>query len=579
MTERRGDQGFSVAPRAVDGGGASRRRGPRRIGVVVVVLASVALIAVGWLGPQLDRRPSLDIAYFATPTPSGSRGPSPSPSPTLRPDETPSATPLPRITLANGEPPAGHIAMVSDHLRVLDLRTGDVAEGPTVDYGGFAVRASAAGGWRCICSDTGNGTSLTRTIRDMDLDPSAGITRTTDLLTLPAIRSEFTGQYSVGFDLDLAADGRKAILATGTRSGLSFAFDLRTVDLDADETSPPVAIGTITIPRPPPTPTTAPSPTPTDPGAGPTFPPDEAYLDGPHIRLAPDGRTAFVWGFAQRVTNDTSDPPVGAGWRVELRPDGSIGAVTDAPAVTDMPAFCTSVGFATGDRLVMVCPTVDDLGNMVDPFSMTIHVVGLDGRTIGSVALSATSGGYGTEPLFDRANGRVYVWDPINLTLDRVDIAKLTVDRTKFDAAATAGPGGPSLGGQAPAVWADADSAIQLQTNGQLAGSTDGERLYALGFTPGAEFDGGSGQASAGVFVIDRSTLALIAHWAPVANDSGIAVLPDGRIATAAQPGYDVEGRVVPWAGSLALHDAVDGRILARYGQVSADSMPTIVDR
>ena len=87
------------------------------------------------------------------------------------------------------------------------------------------------------------------------------------------------------------------------------------------------------------------------------------------------------------------------------------------------------------------------------------------------------------------------------------------------------------------------------------------------------------GQASQGVFVIDRATLGVVQHWAPTANDATVAVLADGRVAVIGQPGLNAAGDEVPWEGSITLHDGVDGRILTRYGRVSVDMPPVVVRR
>src|SRR5829696_9144158 len=124
MTERRGDEGFSVAPRRL--GGPPGRRRFRGIGVFVAI---VAIVAVASLGPRLSDRPSLDLSFFATPVPNGTPSPTPSPTPRVG-APTPGPTPLPIITRPEGPATAGRLAILSDNLRVLDLGTGRVVDGP-----------------------------------------------------------------------------------------------------------------------------------------------------------------------------------------------------------------------------------------------------------------------------------------------------------------------------------------------------------------------------------------------------------------------------------------------------------------
>src|SRR5205814_7900977 len=97
MTERRGDQGFTVTPQRLGGHdvrGGSRRR---RVGLAVVSAAAAAIFTIGWLGPRLNDRPSFDTAFFATPTPTSS-APSPTPTPTFVPIGPIGGTPPPPLT-------------------------------------------------------------------------------------------------------------------------------------------------------------------------------------------------------------------------------------------------------------------------------------------------------------------------------------------------------------------------------------------------------------------------------------------------------------------------------------------------
>jgi len=100
----------------------------------------------------------------------------------------------------------------------------------------------------------------------------------------------------------------------------------------------------------------------------PTPSPQDLYLDGPHVRVAPDARVAFVWGVVQQPRSD------------------------GIPARTE---------FAVGNE-------------------------------------------WHFEPLFDRANGQIYAWDPTQLTIARVDARTLVVEEATFD------PLVESSGGLAP---------------------------------------------------------------------------------------------------------------------------------
>jgi hypothetical protein len=569
MTERRGDQGFTVAPRSVGAERQSGRRGPRRLGVAIVLLAAIALIGVAWLGPRLANRPSFDAAFFATPTPSTTG--SPSATPTLAPGRTPQITPLPAITLPDGVPQEGRLALLGDALRILDLRTGDTTVARAIGLGRDAIFREATGhGWVCVCvNDVTGSAGAEQVIRLERFGADGQPLGSTDLATVPAPTNTDFGQSALAMDVDLSPDGSWGLLATATRSGRSWEIALRRIDLVRARTGRPVVVGMIRLPTPAVTPTTPPD----QPG----MPTDESTLDGPHLRIAPDGRSAFLWGIAQHFAIDTVDATVQTGWRIQLETDGSVGAVDDSAGFKDMPLYCGQAGFAANDRFVWIC-AVEQSDPTVSGYSFRVVTIDSEGRSAGEVEFAADPDGYFAVPLFDRANGRVYVWDPVKLTMVRIDVHALTVDTVTFDAAATASPGGADHGGSLVPVWRDTDSAVQMQPFAQLAGSRDGSRIYAVAIRQ-VQTAGEYAQGSNGVYVIDRATLALVGHWAPISSDFAVTTLPDGRVATAALPGYDADGRTVPWGGVLTLRDPADGRILARYGQVSTDMPPILLNR
>jgi hypothetical protein len=568
MTDRRGDSGFSVAPRPVGGDARAGRRRTRRLGVAAVLLTAIAVIGVAWLGPRLASRPSFDVSFFATPTPSTSSSPSRSPS--LRPGQTPQVTPLPAITLPDGVPQEGRVALLGDTLRVLDLRTGDATEARPMIVGRDAFFADPAGdGWACVCLDDGAGPSGPTQVVRLERIGADGRSRgSSDIATISAAASTDFGQSDVTMDVDLIPGRAQALLATATRSGRSWELMARTIDLATGTTGAPVVIGTIELPTPSVTPTAPPD----DPG----MPTDQSTLDGPRLRIAPDGRSAFLWGVAQHFAIDTVDATVAAGWRVELLADGSVGAAKSTRGFADMPMYCGVAAWASSDRFAWACP-VDDAERSDGSYHFRIQTMGPDGRTAGRADLEPNVDSYFAAPLFDRANGRVYVWDPLALTIQRVDVHDLGVDLATFDPAETEAPGGPDHGGSSTPDWRGGDSLVRIPL-GQLAGSTDGARLYGVAIRP-VESSGEYRQGSSGVFVIDRATLALLDHWAPVGADVSVVTLPDGRVATSAVPGSDADGRAVPWAGALTLRDPADGRILARYGRLSQDMPPMIVGR
>jgi hypothetical protein len=244
-----------------------------------------------------------------------------------------------------------------------------------------------------------------------------------------------------------------------------------------------------------------------------------------------------------------------------------------------LPGFCNAVGFAASDRLAWLCPKFTTSEPPAgEPRPWVLGTVHLDGTPAGSVEIPIDEQGYFGEPLFDRANAQVYAWDPNGLTIVRIDIRTLATATVTIDPAAEAAPGVAPGGGTAPPEWRDADSAVQQFGFSQLAGGPDASRLYALGFDQSAAYDANA-QASRGVFVLDRATLALVDRWAPAADYLGISALPSGLIAATGLPGVDAQGREAPWQGSLTIHDPADGRILVRFGHLGQDMPPLFVDR
>ena len=147
-----------------------------------------------------------------------------------------------------------------------------------------------------------------------------------------------------------------------------------------------------------------------------------------------------------------------------------------------------------------------------------------------------------------------------------------------FDPATTAAPGGSPGGGTSAPDWRDADSAVQQYFFSQMSASPDGSSIYLVGYkpvSPEMEF----GPASLGILVVDRSTLALDARWAPAAAYVSVAVTPDGLVLASGAAGVDTDGREAQWQGSLTVHDPADGRILVRYGRLGQDAPPLVFER
>jgi hypothetical protein len=112
-----------------------------------------------------------------------------------------------------------------------------------------------------------------------------------------------------------------------------------------------------------------------------------------------------------------------------------------------------------------------------------------------------------------------------------------------------------------------------------MAAAPDGSRLYLVGYDAAKQSERGN-QVSAGIFVVDPGTLALLDRWDPDAQYFAVQPIEDGSIVVAAgAPAVDAEGSSVPWQASLTFHDASDGRILLRLGQMGDGAYPQILHR
>ena len=532
--------------------------------------AAAAIFTIGWLGPRLNDRPSFDTAFFATPTPTSS-APSPTPTPTFVPIGPIGGTPLPSLTRPEGAAAvSGRVPVLTDGLRVLDLASGDIAEGPSIQSGRDALfRASSGEGWMCVCfRDSDSDAQQRVTIEVIGIAQSGERTDTTTLVDLANPVDNQTGQATISSDLDTFDGNRRALLALGTRHGTSWTFTVAPVDVDGRRLGASVVIGKASAPAPAASARASAEPSPQG-----RF---DLYVDGPHVRVSPDGRVAFVWADLQRADEQGNAISELHAWRVALKSDGSVDAAGDHPVLVDMPQFCPWTAFAASDRLAWLCPDFSDTAGFDGTWRF--GSVDLDGKPAGSTRIALTQDQFFGAPLFDRANGQVYGWDPTALTISRIDVHTLQVERTTFDPVAGSSPGLTPGGGSVAPDWHDGDSTVKLSGYGAMAGSPVGDHLYAVGFDPQSSQDSGA-QPSRGIFVIDRATLGLVDRWAPAANYAAVATLPNGLVAASGMPGIQTDGQIAPWQASLTIHEPTAGRVLVRFGELGDGSPPFVVDR
>lgn len=567
MTERRGDQGFAVVPQRIGGGpdGPASGGGParrRRIKVLLVLGAGIAVVGVAWGGPRLSERPNFNLGFFATPVPLTTPSPSPTGRPT-GPSTSPRPTPLPPITRPEGVTLEGHVAMVADTFRILDLATGVTAEGPDVVRGRDAFFPSADGsGWTCVCfvDDGHEPDSLGLAI--LRIDPAGSSWRSLDLDREFSMADVRVG-LGRSLEVDLAADRRHGLIATSEQVDQAgdWTFAVRTIDVTFGHLGGAHDLGRLSSPGP----SAEPEP----------LPEESAYMDGPNIRMAPDGRSAYVWATAQRYRADGVSATEHQGWRVTLDDAGAILSVAESTSFGDLTPFCWSVGFVSDDRSLWICRTYGLDPVSPDVETLSIRILDREGRVERAADLPST-GSYEGSPLVDRANGFIYFWSPTGLLLTRIDLATMDVVMATFNEAGAPTAGVAAAGGQPP-DWHELDSIMGRSTFPQLIGEEGSSRLFLVGAAPSP--DGQSPfQRSLGIFVADGATLALLDRWAPAANYATLSNPSPGLVIAFGMANTDAEGRPAPWLGTLTVHDSMTGSILGRYAQFAEDIQPWVVD-
>ena len=561
------DPGFEIAPtrvggQAVDGRPARPNSPGRRI--ILVVLISIAIPAVAIAGPRIEWRPAIDLSALR-PTPT------PSPSPTVLPTETPvpTATPLLPVTFSAGPPPAGPLPIDVAGFRLIDPSSGTLGEGPNVHLDNDAVFREVGGdGWWCVCfvhTPVDDAETVDVSVRHFDRD--LGEIGSFPIATYRS-RVPLAGQdFNVRFDLERSADGRIAYLAVGERNLQRWTILVDAIDIESGRLLDSTKLATVSLPA--------------QPQPGPGEAPIDSYLDGPIMRLAPDGRQLLV--IASVNPNTESGEPARHAWFVDVAGDSStqpFGKVRPvAPGLLDQLGSCGLMTWLGPDELLMTC--WDAFGVSSRP-KISTSTFDLAGRQTGGASFELNEGAQLTAPLIDKANRIVYFWEPDSHTLHRLDLQRGGSDQLVVDPAAPRISSVVPIVGpvpERPPVWANGSSDFPSYFWPQLIGAPGSTRVYALGLaasgTALASRDYRFG--STGVWVFDTSPFALVDHWPAAAAYVSIALSPDGRWLTAVgQPGIDVAGNAAGWGSSVSIHDTADGRLALQLGQLGEIGVLTL---
>ena len=563
------DPGFEISLTRVGAqppDGRPGRPNRPRLKIILAVVLMLAIPAVAIAGPRIEWRP-IDLSVLI-PTPT------PIPSPTVRPTETPvpTATPLPSVTIATGPLPTNPLPIDAGGFRLIDPSRGTL--GPIADLrldNDAVFREAAGDGWWCVCfgrQQLESSESDEVTVRHLDRN-LAEIGRF-EIATYKSVAPLAGQDFNTRFDLERSADGRIAYLAVGERNLDRWAIRVDAIDLEGGRLLGSLKLATIRLPA-------QPQPSPSLNGDSPV----DSYLDGPTMRLAPDGRHLVV--VASVNPNTESGKPARYAWFADVTGGSStqpFGDTRPGPAaLVNRLESCGLMTWLGSEELLMTC--WDATSGSSRP-KISTSAFDLTGRQTGGASFELSEGAQYAAPLIDKGNRLVDFWEPDTHTLHRLDLQgggsdRIVVDPATTDTSSFVQDGGP-ISAQPP-VWATGSSDFPSYTWPQLIGEPGGTRIYALGLvappTDPASRDWRFG--STGVWVFDTAAFALVDHWPAAAAYTSIGLSPDGRWLTAAgQSGIDVGGNPSGWGSSVSIHDTVDGRLALRLGQLGEINVLTL---
>ena len=555
MTERRGDQGFSVTPQRLGGGRGGGPGSPPdpRLGLADRRPGCGGDLRDRRLGPRLNGPAELRHLVLRD------ADPVPTPSPTDRPRRRRPvrsrrfATPLPSITR-----PAGIVRSARSRSR------------PTASTSSTSRPARSPAGRRpsrprraLPLADRGR----------LDLHLLHRRSRTT--ASEPATRSSTTMPSGAPGDqrrarrlLTMPQDGRRADAhdrrrlvrrrpSTACWRVATSAGRAGTCPVSPASTSTGPSLGKPVVdPAEASTPAPIPSPTATPrPGRRPAAARiGDRFVDGPHVRVARVARWRSSGAHLATIRPRRAD----AGGHRRLADGARIRTDDRRDRRHRVRRRCRLLLF--GGRLRPRRPP--GLGLPAGRSAVRaerIRAVGArDDRPDGTCrgpAGPAAPGRLFDEPLFDRANGHLYLWDPTGLTMSRIDVHSFAVAsghlRSGRPPAARDRGGGP----ERPRL-----ERRRLRDPAERVRRSSPDPRMGRGCTRIGFDSAGSRRAtrrpSRGIFVIDRSTLALLDRWAPAAYYLSVSATSRRPVvAPRACRTSMSDGKDAPWQGSLTVYD------------------------
>ena len=467
----------------------------------------------------------------------------------------PTASPLPALQV-NGDLPSvtSVVVRTGSGYHVADLATGTL--GPTLlsrSSEPSILAARPGGGWLCVCAtwtgQSANGpTGVRITLRPVAADGSGeaevelrnltGRPDPADPLTAIAQLVDTTTTFS--------DDGRYAFVGWSVRDGAAWTSGMDVIDVDATTVITRLAVP---VGRP----------------AGVTTRP--WVRAAPTARLSPDGGTILVSSFWYVDDPLAPRPLSGADHWIATFEAGAVGPLGGAGSTPSERCGEFDHGLIDSATYYVLCWSASD--------RLTVERVASDGTVIDDHEVWQIDAGTESGSLSTRIGDALYVWNPISVTLARIDLATGNVDTTTGSTASAGGDSGDPFAGLAAlgrglGEWLAPSAAAKVFVDPALVASPDGTRLYALG----VDFANQRSPGSRGVYAFDAATLGEVGHWPPTADFASITVSSDGRfLYAAASAGSDAAGHVSSNRASITVFDTSNGSVRLIAGDLGGSDI------
>ena len=524
-------------------------------GAIAVVLTIAGAAFAVWLGLPGHGGPTSGVS--ASPRSTSSSRPRPTINPATLYSAPPTTTPgptLPAYALTGQPLPSEQvIVQAGGGLALFDIGSGHLTSlAPPTNPGFDQLFALPQGGFLCACIGTVTGldpvtqaarSTVTVTLRWLDAggQPTHSLTLPSHLGRAdPAVTAEPDHATATA---SLSPDGTSLYVGWVVERPPVWQAGIDVVDLATGK-----IVQSIALPDLP------------DQVAA-----ESAIVGGATVTFAPGGRVALIERFISYGSTSARDSWHGTA-PVQANRLGSISVL--APRVNGLddgqcPGQSGEAGFINATTLFEICNTSS---------GSILRRTDLAGHPLGDTALGANAaGGAGLGIAFDRADGRLFAWDPFGRQLIRVDLASGQITgQVTLSVQASTDP--LTAVGRLLGRWLAPTVVAKVFLSPSIILTPDGSRLFLIGTEATDPLSPTVG--STGVWVIDPSSLATTAHWAPEADYISLALNADGSLLLAAgMPGADAAGTSNNQDASVTIYDISTGAIRAIAGQVQSNAV------